>query len=539
MDLNKEISKLLSEGVQDKSIFKAVFITGANGSGKDYVLKNALSGHGLTEINYDKLHAHLTNKDHNFHSREPQINPKKIKGISDLRHLLAIHGRNGLIVNGTGDDHKKTKEIKKHLENLGYDTAMVHVHSDDEVSKKRNIERSKRGGRAVPEKIRKEKWDNVQRGRQNHASMFANNYHEFDNSPDLRNSSSDVISQKKSELEDIRNKISEFVSSNPKSEKSQRWIDKQLSNTDYHIPRKGINKLPHPNSTAGKEATDLGLSYFGNGKYGKNRTVTHHTVSGNLVDISKKEKIKKKKLTELFNESVSITLSGDSTEEVIDLMRKIDVKEKGKTNSEYSFTDKNDSLTLGKISSPFGYSNEENIVTNTDISKIINESNYLTDSDNNMKIFVLRGIALKEAVQHQGIVIKNPNGNGYVVKINRENEETVSVINESIQTRTCISDRNNEKKESILCEEKISGKTLKDIKKSFNESIDKGIEPGLSMSASGENLIRKKDRNKKSDFLEINELTGDETTAGISSQKEDELKKVGIEKLLVRPKRTI
>ena len=36
------------------------------------------------------------------------------------------------------------------------------VNTADEVSKQRNIERGQRGGRTVPENIRKEKWDAVQ-----------------------------------------------------------------------------------------------------------------------------------------------------------------------------------------------------------------------------------------------------------------------------------------------------------------------------------------------------------------------------------------
>lgn len=49
-----------------------------------------------------------------------------------------------------------------------------------------------------------------------------------------------------------------------------------------------------------------------------------------------------------------------------------------------------------------------------------------------------------------------------------------------------------------------------------------GIEPGISMAASGENLrstVRKK---------RIEELTGDETTLSNSAQVEDELKRKGI-----------
>ncbi len=61
----------------------------------------------------------------------------------------------------------------------------------------------------------------------------------------------------------------------------------------------------------------------------------------------------------------------------------------------------------------------------------------------------------------------------------------------------------------------------------LNESIDKGIEPGLSMATSGENMLRGSIKNKplKKPF---EEMTGDETGASIGDQKEDELKKKGI-----------
>ena len=53
-DIDNVFEEYLTEGVHDKGIFKAVFLAGGPGSGKDYILDNTLSGHGLTEINSDK-----------------------------------------------------------------------------------------------------------------------------------------------------------------------------------------------------------------------------------------------------------------------------------------------------------------------------------------------------------------------------------------------------------------------------------------------------------------------------------------------------
>ena len=98
---------------------------------------------------------------------------------------------------------EKIKKIKERLEELGYETSMLMVNTADEVSKQRNIERGQRGGRTVPEEIRKEKWDSVQKSRPEHAKMFGDNYMKFYNSEDLRNATPEVVKSKTKELQDI------------------------------------------------------------------------------------------------------------------------------------------------------------------------------------------------------------------------------------------------------------------------------------------------------------------------------------------------
>ncbi|MCK9369305.1 zeta toxin family protein [Candidatus Dojkabacteria bacterium] len=472
MNINEEFEHLLTEGVRDKGIFKAVFLGGGPGSGKDYVLKHTLDGHGLTEINADKAHEYLTHKDI---LKPDNVNQKRIKSTKELRQLLAIQGRNGLIVNGTHDDYKHTNKIKKHLEDLGYDTSMVHVHADDEVSRKRNVERGQKGGRTVHEKSRKDKWDAVQESRRHHAKNFGGNYHEFDNSVDLRNAPPEVVKQKRDELIELKDHIHNFVNTPSTSEHSQKWIEKSLKDDQDPIPRKGTEKLPHPESNASQQATELGLQYYGKGRYGKGGKVTHHAISDNLTELDKeKDKPKpKKKLSEFYkplNESVSITITGDSVDDVNDLFQKL---LKGK-DEEYSLSDKQDSLTLGKKSKPVGESSEGTTLTHADVVKMLGENINL-------------------------VSVKPKHKPGY----------------------------------------------FSEIYKKLRESIDQGIESGLSMATSGENLCRDsgeqihKDGKVGKAKKKIQELTGDETTASIGTQKEDELKKKGISLSSFRPKRVI
>ena len=170
-DIDADFADLLTEGVNDKSIFKAVFLAGGPGSGKDYVLDNTLAGHGLTEINSDKALEFLMDKE-GLDKRMPEDEKEartfvrdRAKNITELKQRLALIGRNGLIINGTGDDYKKIERIKGRLEELGYDSSMIMVNTSDEVSAERNVERGQRGGRTVPEDIRREKWQAVQDSR--------------------------------------------------------------------------------------------------------------------------------------------------------------------------------------------------------------------------------------------------------------------------------------------------------------------------------------------------------------------------------------
>jgi hypothetical protein len=276
MNLHESI---LAEGVHDKAIFKAVFLAGGPGSGKDYVLSNTLDGHGMIEINSDKALEYLMDKE-NLDKTMPdneagQRNTvrKKAKDITEIRNRLALHGRNGLIINGTGADPKEYEEIKKKLEKLGYDTSMIMVNTDDEVSKARNVERGQRGGRTVPENIRKQKWEEVQAARAQFSKIFRNNYTEFDNSEDLRNASPDVVKAKKEEMQQIFKQIQKFVAAPPKSEQSKHWIASELGQKDTAPISKTAQ--PHPNTKTNDEMNTMGLEYYGFGRYGKNGKVTH------------------------------------------------------------------------------------------------------------------------------------------------------------------------------------------------------------------------------------------------------------------------
>jgi hypothetical protein len=121
----------------------------------------------------------------------------------------------------------------------------------------------------------------------------------------------------------------------------------------------------------------------------------------------------------------------------------------------------------------------EDFLNEADISKVISKSKILKDKSGKNKTFMLRSTAASEAHKHGGKAVKVKNG--YVIHL---------------------------------------------------ESIDYGIEPGLSMAGAGESPARdmgeKISKKRFGKATQVSELTGDSTTMSIGDQKEDELKKVGI-----------
>ena len=433
-DINKSFESVLLEGVHDQSIFKAVFLAGGPGSGKDYVISNTLEGQGLIEISSDKALEFLMDKkglDKTMPATEKDkrdIVRTRAKSITELKQRLAIMGRNGLIVNGTGEDYEKISRIKEKLEELGYESAMILVNTDDEISKQRNIERGQRGGRTVPEQVRKEKWENVQNSRPEFAKLFGQNYMEFDNSEDLRQAPPEVVKAKKEELLQLYTNIKEFVAQPPQTQASQEWVATQMHAVDtLPIAKDGAEKTPQAGSKAAQEAQRLGLQYYGFGRYGQNGEVTFRSVHDTLV------KVVKQPTEKPMNKNV-----------------------------------------------------------NEEFEDFLTEAKYITDKSGNKKVYMLRSHAASEAHKKQGVVYKHKEG--YVIKL--------------------------------------------------KESIDKGIEPGLSMAASGESPDRdtgEKINKKTGKASQVAETigAGGEMATSMSDQKENELRRNGISLSSFKAKRAI
>jgi predicted ABC-type ATPase len=601
-DVDFDFEELLTEGVNDKSIFKAVFLAGGPGSGKDYVLDNTLAGHGLTEINSDKALEFLMDKE-GLDKRMPADEKEardfvrgRAKNITELKQRLALTGRNGLIVNGTGDDHEKVKRIKTALENLGYDTSMVMVNTDDEVSAQRNIERGQRGGRTVPENVRKQKWEAVQNARPELAKLFGDRYSEYDNSEDLRTAAPEVVKAKKDEMLELYKGVKEFIAQQPASPAAEEWIAKEMQSADrLPVPKNGAEMTPHPESGAANEAKEMGLQYYGFGRYGRSGKVTHRSVHDRLVEVQKYQQdtpdvpvsgssMKKnvnEEFEEMFNEDLRKWFS--KTDPAGDWKR-INSKgeaigpcarEPGEPKPKCMSRAKRESLTKKERASavrakrkhdpnperqgePINVSN----YGKGKLSEEKKEANLFKDSDGKVRIFMLRRAAAKEAHTTNGTVM--PYKNGYAVKLKEENNHVQSTnqlseiktknhrINEGVAELTTGQEyargegitgpSNISTQETGSSRQKITlGQIRTKQKTKVKESIDKGIEPGLSMATGGENLTRGstvKNKQIKKPFEEMIGAGGEDATS-ISDFNDNVLKQKGINIKTFKAKRPI
>jgi predicted RNA binding protein YcfA (HicA-like mRNA interferase family) len=652
-DLDTEFELLLVEGVHDKSIFKAVFLFGGPGSGKDFVLSKTLDGHGLVEINSDKAFEYLMDKN-NLDMRMPEDETErrnivrgKAKSMTELRQHLALFGRNGLIINGTGDDVEKIKKIKERLENLGYESQAIMVNTADEVSRQRNIERGQRGGRTVPEEIRKEKWDSVQASRVEYGKMFGDGYMEFDNSEDLRSADPEVAKAKEQELMQLYKNVQKFVSKPPKNPSAQTWVASELEKKDTMKVDKDKEIVPHEGSKAAEEARSMGLKYYGFGRYGTNGKVTHRVVHDKLVEVQKQQPQSTKmpvagtSMSRSPSQNTNITQT--QKQKLQDVRKKSPLKKIDKVNEEFamlseSFSDNNalQLLQLGKSSAHFGQELDSEIITNEDVKP--KQDKYLSDASGKPRVFVVRAMAAKESHIRNGEVVKT--NKGYMVKL-KENEDVcipektvfledsgrtinkntgsadvgrsqtgfltegvTSLTTSSEYSRTDNFDQDPIGEAQIKPRQRLTISQIRDKQKTkVKESIDKGIEPGVSMAGSGEGIARgtgdkinkkgkatpvvteeeqldempganmdvrqvhqhlkkqgwkltrtsgshdvfthekashhipvPRHRSLKAPLVlgimksakKLDEMTGDETTASIGDQKEDELKKKGI-----------
>ena len=211
----------LKEGVNDPAIFKAVFLAGGPGSGKSFIVgKTALPALGFKVINSDDAFenalrkAGLSMDPKDIYSPKGQEIRVGSKAITGKKMELAINGRLGLVIDGTGKDYAKIQKQAVFLRSLGYDVAMIFVNTDLETAMDRNRARS----RSLPDNEVQKMWNDVQRNIGKFQNFFGRNMFIVDNSSDANWQGA---------TNSIYKRIGQWSKEQPKSPIAKKWINQQ------------------------------------------------------------------------------------------------------------------------------------------------------------------------------------------------------------------------------------------------------------------------------------------------------------------------
>ena len=184
-------------------LFKAIFVTGGPGSGKDVVIRESIPHQGAVEINSVQAFDYLMDK-------------QKLSETTKDYRREAIRSRLPLIINGPADDHYRMITIKEELEELGYETMIVFVDTTNEASKQRNERLTK----MVSESVRLEKWQLAQSSKEAYHQNF-NNFVNFDNS--------DALESIQEGITYTYQKIDNFLSGESYTETANMWLENHMS----------------------------------------------------------------------------------------------------------------------------------------------------------------------------------------------------------------------------------------------------------------------------------------------------------------------
>ena len=223
MNLENSFTDYLNmmEGVNDPSIFKAVFLAGGPGSGKSFVVgKTSLKALGFRLINSDDYFekglkkAGLTMDPEDIFSVQGQEVRAKAKNITNKQMEIALKGRLGIVIDGTGKDYAKIKKQVDGLRDIGYAVHMIFVNTDLETALKRNKSRP----RQLPDEQVEKMWKDVQKNIGKFQGLFRNRMIVVDNSE-----GSDIDRA----TMDAYKKIATWAKKPPENAKAQKWIKSQ------------------------------------------------------------------------------------------------------------------------------------------------------------------------------------------------------------------------------------------------------------------------------------------------------------------------
>ena len=187
-------------------MFKAIFVSGGPGSGKDIIIREAIAEQNAVEITSTTAISILNDK-------------HKLYEFSRDARREAIRQRQPLIVTGTTNEQYNILAIREELEELGYETMMIFVNTTNESSRKRNEKHE----RMMAESVRQERWEVTQLVAEKFNQEFKK-YLEFDNSIDLNEATEIETSEKEEDISIIYEMTNWFFDTPVENEIAESWM---------------------------------------------------------------------------------------------------------------------------------------------------------------------------------------------------------------------------------------------------------------------------------------------------------------------------
>ena len=187
-------------------MFKAIFIYGGPGSGKDIIIREAIAEQNAVEITSTTAISILNDK-------------HKLYEFSRDNRREAIRQRQPLIITGTTNEQYNIIAIREELEELGYETMMIFVNASNESSRKRNETHE----RMMAESVRQERWEVTQLVAEKFNQEFKK-YLEFDNSIDLNEANEIETSEKEEDISIIYEMTNWFFDTPVENEIAESWM---------------------------------------------------------------------------------------------------------------------------------------------------------------------------------------------------------------------------------------------------------------------------------------------------------------------------
>ena len=166
---------------------KAIILAGAPGAGKGYVL-SGLNLDGIKVLNVDNAYIELLKKANvslDLKNAGPEDRSEAAKAMAaankEFKGKVAatIEGKESFILDGTAASIKQTANLKKELEEAGYEVFMLYVYTDLERSLRQNQDRfDKSDGkdRSLAPAIVMRTWASVTDNYKAYEAMFDNNF---------------------------------------------------------------------------------------------------------------------------------------------------------------------------------------------------------------------------------------------------------------------------------------------------------------------------------------------------------------------------